>query len=380
MFNNLPIDNQMPVNYSIFNDPLSSKTANQSGFQTYTTPTPDPLQGPGYGMYGNQDVYNKNLLGASDSKTQVGPQPMIGPQQVSNGLLNSNNGIVGNYPKPAGPDINPTEVLNQKMQQSIGSGWDTYTQQLNDMLNVGLPKQQQSQQQIAQTGYNQALNEIGSQKQTKEQQLAQQQKTSLRDLGDNVKNLFASGNTYLGARGAGDSSAANQYSYAIAKMGTRERANIMNQVQQRTQQIGDIYNQESNRLKSDLDTKTASIATWFNDAQNQLRQQIGQAGLNKQKDIQALSQQIYTQAINAYQQLQGETKQRQSMLEQWALNNSKSVQEAVTNMQSLSQMPQFQGLGQQLPQGSMEGQTAAPIGFGATGSTQKRDIFGNIIQ
>ena len=266
------------------------------------------------------------------------------------------------------------------MRQSIGAGWDEYTKQLNDMLNVGIPGQQQAQQQIAQTAYNQGLNTLGSQKQTQEQQLAQQQKTSLRDLGDNVKNLFASGNTYLGARGAGDSSAANQYSYAIAKMGTRERANIMNQVQQRQQQIGDIYNQESNRLKSDLDTKTASIAQWFNDAQNQLRQQIGQAGLNKQKDIQALSQQIYSQAINAYQQLQNETKNRQSMLEQWALNNSKTVQEAVANMQSLSSIPQFQGLGQQLPQGSMEGQVAAPIGFGATGSTQKRDIFGNIIQ
>ena len=305
---------------------------------------------------------------------------VLGTNTTAAPTANTSTGASGNYPVPAGPAQNPTEVYNQQMRQSIGAGWDEYTKQLNDMLNVGIPGQQQAQQQIAQTAYNQGLNTLGSQKQTQEQQLAQQQKTSLRDLGDNVKNLFASGNTYLGARGAGDSSAANQYSYAIAKMGTRERANIMNQVQQRQQQIGDIYNQESNRLKSDLDTKTASIAQWFNDAQNQLRQQIGQAGLNKQKDIQALSQQIYSQAINAYQQLQNETKNRQSMLEQWALNNSKTVQEAVANMQSLSSIPQFQGLGQQLPQGSMEGQVAAPIGFGATGSTQKRDIFGNIIQ
>ena len=41
----------------------------------------------------------------------------------------------------------------------------------------------------------------------------------------------------LGARGAGDSSAANQYSYALNRLGSKERGNVMNTTAQSQQEI-----------------------------------------------------------------------------------------------------------------------------------------------
>lgn len=265
------------------------------------------------------------------------------------------------------------------LRSQINSGWDQYTNQLNDMLNVGLPGQRSAQEGIASTAYNQGINDLSSQKASSEQAVTKQQATSLKDLGENVRNLFQSGNIYLGARGAGDSSAANQYSYAISKMGTKARGDIMTQANDRINQINDIFNSESNRLKSDYQTKLGSIANWFNEAQNSIRSQIGQAGLGRSQDLQALSQNIYNQALQAMQTLQAETANRRSMLETWAANNSKTVGELVRNMQTVQQMPGYSGITSGMPQVTSEGNMYVPTGYGAQGNTKDK-LFGNIIR
>jgi hypothetical protein len=263
-----------------------------------------------------------------------------------------------------------------QMRNNINSGWDSYTNQLNDMLNVGLPGQQQAQQGIAQTSLDQGIADLGAQRSSSEQAVTKQQTTNLKDLADNVRNLFQSGNVYLGSRGAGDSSASNQYSYAIGKMGTKARGDIMTQVSDRMNQIGDIYNQETTRLKSDYQTRINGIADWFNNAQNQVRSQIGQAGLGRSQDLQGLSQQIYNQALSAMQTLQGEMSNKKSALETWAMNNSKTVQELATKMQSLQQVPQFSGLSAGMPSVDSSGNYTLPAtGYGST-TEKDKGLFG----
>lgn len=282
---------------------------------------------------------------------------------------------------PSGPSAEEQarQQFENQQRNQINSGWDSYTNQLNDMLNVGLPNQQAAQQSIAQTSMNQGVADLGAQKASSEQAVQTQQAANLKDLASNVKNLFQSGNIYLGSRGAGDSSAANQYSYAVGKMGTQARGDIQSQVSQRMQQIGDIYNQETGRLKNDYQTRIAGIADWFNQAQNQVRSQIGQAGLGRSQDLQGLSQNIYNQALSAMQSLQAEASNRRQALETWAMNNSKSVQELVSNMQGAQQVPQFTGINAGMPSVDSGGNFQLPAaGYGAT-STQKKDIFGNPI-
>lgn len=264
------------------------------------------------------------------------------------------------------------------LRNTINQGWDFYTNQLNDMLNVGLPGQRAGQEQIVQSSFTGGINQLDAQKASSTRAVESQQAKSLNDLAANVRNLFQAGNINLGARGAADSSAANQYSYAIQKMGTKAWGDILSQVNDRMNQIGDIYNTEVNRLETEKNTRMGQIADWFNQAQNQVRQSIGQAGLGRSQDLQSLSQQIYNRALTAMQQLQAESANRRASLESWAMNNSKSVSELVKNMQTVQQMPGFQGINGGMPQVMSNGQYYVPSGYGGS-STEKKDLFGNII-
>lgn len=302
-------------------------------------------------------------LGAATTSGPIGPK-YNGPQAQP--VTQQQQGFIG-------PQYDPNADSN-RIKGEIAGGWDQYIGQLNDMLNIGLPGQRQAQEQMAQTAYGQGVNQITGQKQSSEQAVQTQQKSSLKDLSDNIRNLFQSGNVYLGSRGAGDSSAADQYSYAVTKMGTKARGDVMSQVNQRMQQIGDIYNQALTQLKSDYDNKVAGIAQWFNEAQNSIRQNIGQAGLNKSKDIAALSTQLYNTALQAMQQVQAEMGSRRTQLESWAANNAKNVQELVSNMQTVQQMQPFQGIPSGMPQVGPDGSYVAPIGWGNS-VEKKRDIF-----
>lgn len=307
-----------------------------------------------------------SVLGASTTQNPVSsPAPQApAPAQTQNVVT---------------PQVsNPTQAL----QNATGGAWDAYTSQLNDMLNTGLPGEQSGMQQTAQGSYQQALDQAAAQQTTSTDQVNQQQAASLKDLGSNVKNLFQSGNVYLGALGAGDSSAANQYAYAIANMGTQSRGNILQQANQRIQQIGDIYNTQKSTLSDQLTQQMGSIATWFNNAQNTLRQQLAQAPVQKQSDINNLSMNLYNQALQAAQNVQNQYQSQQSALQQWAMNNSTSTQQLISNMQAVQQMPAFQGIanpftGQTATTGGAS--TVTPVG-NAGNTTQQTDIFGNPIQ
>ena len=335
-----------------------------------------------------QSVYSNTQSGLSGN---ISPEIFGSTPPIDLNTLNKQQGQVqgittggsGNQPPQPGTPVPGTggqpsqPSYEDRMRGSINSGWDAYTNQLNDMLNVGLPGQQQAQNQIAQTSYDQGVNTLGTQRDQSTQAVNKQQASSLKDLGSNVKNLFQSGNVYLGARGAGDSSAANQYSYAISKMGTQARGDILTQANDRMNQIGDIYKSETNRLESEKTTRIAQISDWFNQAQNAVRGQIVQARLGKSQDIQQLSTNIYNQALQAMNALQAETANRRSSLEAWAQNNSKTVGQLVQNMQQIQQMPAFQGLQAGVPQVSSQGQYMAPTGYGAS-NTRDKGLFGNL--
>jgi hypothetical protein len=251
----------------------------------------------------------------------------------------------------------------------IAGAWDSYINQLDSMLNSDLPGQQTALQGQAQGVATDATTQADINKTSNTRQVNESQATSLKDLGENVKNLFQAGNTYLGARGAGDSSAANMYSYAISKMGSKGRADIMSQANQRVQQIGDIYNTEKARITSELTSTLGQIAQWFYQSQQALRDKIGQAGLGKQQNIAQESQTIYNYALQAKQQVEAQLTNQQSMLTQWALNNSKTAQEVISKMQSIYSNPlATNALFGALPGGVGQTTAARPVGQ-ATGKT-----------
>ena len=261
---------------------------------------------------------------------------------------------------PSGPS--PEELERQRYEQetrgAIESAYSDYFNQLDTMLNEGLSAQQAAQRGIAESQYAQGVAGLGSQREEglgllgrQRETAAENQARNLRDIAANLKNSFMAGNVYLGAMGAGDSSAANQYSYALTKLGTRQRGDIMRQtadiqreIDDREAKLQNIYTEEVNRLASERDQKIMGIAQWFAEAQNQIREAQAQGKLAKGQDLASLSQNLLNNAINNLNAVKEEEANRRAALEQWALSNAQNIQQVRANMGAI------QGYNPQLPQ------------------------------
>lgn len=246
------------------------------------------------------------------------------------------------------------------LQDSISSGWDQYIRGLDDQLG-GLSSQKSALENTYASQYNQGVNTLGLQRDQGLQELGQDrtaamqnQTSNLRDISGNIRNAFQAGNVYLGARGASDSSAANQYSYALNKMGTQQRSDVMNNtaniladVDARESNLNNIYNSEINNLGEIRNQQLNQVSMWFSDAQNQIKTAQNEGRFNKSRDVSDISRQVLNAAIAKVNQIDQMTAQRKQALEQWAMGVSADIGQLRTNMQSVSQvnydMPQARG-------------------------------------
>jgi len=314
-----------------------------------------------------------NILGASTAAYQPDTGPVstvqydqpIGPQlpQAPTGGTTQPAPISGGATQPSQPSgPSQEELARQRYEQeargAIESGYSGYFDQLNAMLSEGLPAQQTAQRGIAESQYAQGVAGLGSQRTEGLGMLGEQrtrategQARNLRDIASNLRSSFMAGNVYLGAQGAGDSSAADQYSYALTKLGTRQRGDVMRQTADIQKEIGNreaklqnIYTDEVNNLGAERDQKIMGVAQWFAEAQNQIREAQGRGELAKGQDLSSLSQNLLNDAINNLNAIKQESSNKRAALEQWALSNASNIQQVRTNMQGV------QGFNPQLPQ------------------------------
>ena len=285
-----------------------------------------------------------------------------------NPVSNPNPAPVNNNPNPTPPGGG-----GGASQDPLISGANAYISQLNDMLSNGLPSEAAGQNQTAQSSYDLGASTAATNKSSAETTVNTATAKNLKDLGSNMQNLFQGGNVYLGARGAGDSSAANQYAFALTQMGSKQRASILSDATTRLGQIGDIYTNQMATLKSGLDTQLGNISSWLYNAQNTIKGQIGSIGY---QSAQQQSQQAYNMAMTAAQNAQASLTSNRQALQTWAENNSTSTQALIKNLQAVEQTPQWGGLNG-TPQ--VSGGSTTPSLFGAAGSTQKYDQYGNPI-
>jgi len=337
-----------------------------AGVNTIPAPAPAPAPAPSDGF--SMDLYP----GWDETAARADYAATGGPQQGSGGGVD----------------------LNAQVRGEISAGWDTYIDQLNQMLNTGLPGQKSAQEGIITSQYGQGIENLGTEQtiglrnlEGEKTALQRNQAKNLKDMAENIRNMFMSGNIYLGSRGAGDSSAANQYAYALTKLGSKARGNIMSQTSDQLAQIGQretnlktIYAQEKRNLASQRDAKILELANWFNEQQNVIRGQIGQAGLGRSQDLANLSQQLLQQATQKLGLIDQEVANKSAMLDKWAIENSENINQLRANMQGVAsykaQLPQAQML-RGTPQVS-GGNYNMPVYYG-TGGQQEKDIFGNVI-
>jgi hypothetical protein len=274
------------------------------------------------------------------------------------------------------------------LKSDISSGWDNYINSLNAQLG-DLDTQRMGQQGIAESMYRQGANTLGTQREqgltnlsTEERKLQENQSKTLRDISGSLKSGFMAGNVYLGSRGAGDSSASNQYSLALAKEGSRQRGDVMGQtasqladVQARRTQLDSIYNTEVRNLDETKNQRLLEIGQWFSQAQQQIRQAQAQGQLGKSQDLQSLSRDILNQAISQMNMINQQVAERKSALDSWAMSNAKNIEQLAGNMRQVSQFTsQLPGFTQiaGTPQVDSSGNFRVATGYGSRATNNDR--------
>lgn len=311
--------------------PPSNTIINPDGSLTYQTDTQSvSIPGTGGTNSGSSNTTQQT------QPTNTGLDPHINP---ATGVWDDNYYAQTNGGGGGGIDTGAaTNAINQ--------GYDAYFASLNEIMNSYLPQQQTTQQGIAESQYGQGMNSLNTQRWLQEQLLnAQrgkvqgQQKKTLADISSNLRNAYMAGNVYLGGRGAGDSSAANQYSYALTKMGNQQRgdvntqyAGIQNDIMGRESALQTTYAGAVKDLDFQKSQKISEIAQWFSEQQMALKQAQAQGQISKAQDLATISTNLLQMAQQRLATVQSETANRRSMLEQWAMNNATTIEGLKQNL------------------------------------------------
>lgn len=353
--------------------PSPTPTGTSSNTGSYS---PQPAPAPSYTDWGtlwnqawntgyNQANSSSNpYSGKSGGGYDIGQAYTLGQQKYlsdnqSKTTTPTNSGQVGFNQNTTQPSVDQNQVNMEeeirKQQESIRSqisgGYDSYFSSLDEMLNSSLPTQFGLQNQIIETNKKSNLGDLDTQKamgltdlQAESDKNQLNQVRTLKDVSSNMRNLMNAGNTYLGSRGAGDSSAVNQYGYALTKLGSKQRGDVMSQTREieneisgRKFKLGTIYNNEVNKLNFEAQAKALEVQQWFYGEQDRIRNMKSQGQFEKSRDLASLSTQILNQATQKLQNYQNEIATKRASLETWAMNNSRTTAELVANLTKVSQ-------------------------------------------
>lgn len=317
--------------------------ANYQGSQTYNFQPIMSSGGQAVNKQGLPQISTSQVLGASTSGSGGGypADKYIGWDPTA---AAADYAATGGPQQSSGPSAE--ELYRQQVEGQINSGYDNYFRELDSMVG-NLDTSAQAQGNQARLYADQQISDLTASTAEQSGELNKQigtteqnQVKTLKDIVDNIRNLMMAGNTYLGSKGAGDSSAVNQYAYALTKLGSQQRGDVQSQtktiidnINDRVAKVKNVATQETNRIKSELGIKTQEISQWLAEQQMALKQAKANGQLSKSQDLQTLTTNLYNQAVQQLTQLQNAAQQRMATIESWALSNSTTAKEAIAKMQ-----------------------------------------------
>lgn len=283
-----------------------------------------------------------SVLGASTSATQPAAQPQSEPQQQPQG--------------DSGPSMQ--DVLNQQYEAQF--------RQLSEEESSAEKSKQSRDEQVGNI-YKQTADTLGTQYEQSRGDIEQGQAKALTDLATALKQQWRQGNVMLGTRGASDSSAAKQYAYALTKLGSQQRGDIMHENTRRYDSLKETYELNLRQAETDKNNQLLQIADWFSQAQSKIRGIRGELQARKSSDLVQMAQSAVDRVVE-------NSLQQKSILDQWAANKAQSLPELSQMLaQNAQNLPQFQGLFGNLQYGGVGGQKM--FGFGQEDDNQA-NIFG----
>lgn len=341
-------------------------------------------------------VYAQNLYGGTPNVpiTRTPPGIALGSNSYPAGgtptvSTPTGGNTVGGNPNPAPAAEDPYAQLRGDINQK----WDSYFPYLDQMAN-SLGAERTANEGIVSNTYRQGLSDLNLSNQealntigTQRRQVGERQVKSLKDITANLQNQYEAANNFLGAMGAGDSSAKNMYSYALAKVGTQQRgdvmsqtSSIMNDIDAREVSVKRTYQNELQRLDTNKQNQLYQLASQFEQGFRSLSEARANGRLQRDTDIQNLSTQLYSAGMSRLQAIDTDYRNYRSRLDTWALNNSNSVAQAKQNLQAIQNVaytPQQYRQMNTMPQFGGSGNMFAPTGYG--NSNEKYDQFGRRI-
>jgi hypothetical protein len=205
-------------------------------------------------------------------------------KRLRNSIKNSFSSTINNYKNAIG-DL-PGDQQDSMAQIENLAG--TQITSINDALNAALEKF---------GGYR--------------EEVATNQKATLQDLSNNTRNLFQAGNNYLGARGAGNSSATGMYSAALTQQANRQRADVQNQTNDQYNDLNVSEQDTRNQAQQNIDsvqtwkaTQTQTIVQQYQDLKRQLEAAYANANDMQKQAIAQLNTQLYNQAAASLSNIQ----------------------------------------------------------------------------
>jgi hypothetical protein len=260
--------------------------------------------------YGQLEQY---LAGGLNQNGQIGTAASTGPSGTSYGVTQQNNPAYDQYNSYLNNMYSLLDQNQASQNQQVGNNYDTSLSGINNDFQTG------------QDNLNQARTNID-----------QNQAKSLRDLSSNLRNSFQQGQNQLGNLGAGDSSAVDQYSYALTKSGNQSRGDLLQQTGNQRANV----DMQQNALQRQQAQQISALNSWKSNALLNISSQYGQ----QRAQLEQLKMSAPAQYIQGVQ----------------ALNNN-----VMSQLQQVDQAHQAQ---------------AAQLGAGLGNSIQGLDLSGTNIQ
>ena len=345
-------------------------TAWNQGYNNYGN-TSNPYSGQSGGGYDVGSAYTQGQQQYLKDKNASAPPPSGGgaPPPATN--TNTGDGFsMSYYPgwdeTAARADWNATggakgqtsggssgpsaqELALNALRSSVNRNYDQVYSALDEYAGL-IPTQQTAREQSVNNLYNSQQNEINTAMggslgalDGARNNVATNQAKSVRDLQENMRNMLQAGNIQLGIGGAGDSSAANMYAYALSKQAGRNSADISNQASSQYGQI-DAQAQQIRATADDnlakLNTWKAdnlnSVLTWAQDQVSQIRQQRISATGQKAAALAAAEAGIIQNALTSLQNMDSQIATWKQGIQSWAANRMATLDDAKLKMANSS--------------------------------------------
>lgn len=242
-----------------------------------------------------------------------------------------------------------SDALNAS-RSAFNNAYDPVFSQLDQMAGL-IPTQQANKMNTLNNLYGSQQTELSGNMQgslgaldTSRGQVAASKAQSIRDLQQQMNQMSKAGGMQLGSAGAGDSSAARMYNFALSKAAGQSSADVSNQansqyaqIQGQEQQIRATYDDQLNKLATWKNEQTGAIQDWADNQLIQIRNAKLTATGQKAAALAATETGLIQNALSRIQQIDDQITSWNQGIQTWALNRMATIDDAKAKISGYGQ-------------------------------------------